>query len=95
MKLQKADAEAWLAAAKARGLFGRIAEYGAGGAADESVAQAADLVYPASVQKAGDDVLAMLKTQSGPALAVFGPNRHGFKGMKIIIKRMVVRSLKK
>ncbi len=85
MKLQKTDAEAWLAAAKARGLLVRIAEFEAGGAVDETITQAADLVYPLSVQKAGEDVLAMLKTGSGPALGVVGANRNGFKGMKISV----------
>ncbi|HUV09235.1 MAG TPA: tagaturonate epimerase family protein [Spirochaetia bacterium] len=81
------ELEVWLSLAQERGVTAKIArlldtDVPPKGSPREIFAQDEDLLYPASVHKAGGDVLALLKLKLDTALGVFGKNRNGFKGIR-------------
>jgi hypothetical protein len=80
MKIERIEAEAWLAKAKPEGLPEKLRESGAD-AKGFAEGFSEELIYPPSVCKAGSDVLVMVKLESSRALAVMGENKARFDGI--------------
>jgi hypothetical protein len=79
------DLDLWMARAEESGLLDRLIALAQSSDADEELQTPfpdAELIYPSSVQKAGEDLLALVKLKSELNLAVFGRNRGGFKGTR-------------
>ena len=74
--LDRAVVEAWAQEATTRGLLA------AGRLAEAVVEACTDMVFPRSLASAGEDALLMARVGGRRALAVFGPNVSGFKGIK-------------
>jgi hypothetical protein len=70
-------AQEWVQNATTRGFIagGRLAE--------NVLAEGSELLFPSSLAKVGADTLIMARLEGRPVLAVFGPNKAGFKGVKI------------
>ncbi len=79
------DLDLWMARAEESGLLDQLVTLAKSSGADEEVEAPpldSDLIYASSVQKAGEDLLALVKLKSDLNLAVLGKNRGGFKGTK-------------
>jgi hypothetical protein len=87
MEKNISEVELWLGEAREKGLLSQLANLAGPAITDEDLAKQSfegkqDLLFPSSVQKAGNDLLALAKLKSGAALILLGKNRGGFKGTK-------------
>ena len=81
------ELDLWMGRAQETGLLDQMAGLVGSSVTEEDLLTQSfdgkeDLIYASSVQKSGDDLLALIKLKSEVSLAVLGKNKGGFKGTK-------------
>jgi len=81
------ELDLWMGRAEETGLLGQMAGLAGASVTEEGLPAQSydgkeDLIYASSVQRSGDDLLALIKLKSAVNLAVLGKNKGNFKGTK-------------